>query len=225
MRNRSEYYGYGDGRRFQGLNLRETFYQINKNQHWIIDPQHNSISGPGSTEEQTKEIVKQLPKILDTYQIKKVLDIPCGDFNWIKQVDWSGRQYIGADIVNEVIQKNIDQHQTNLISFEVLDLTSDTLPSVDLIFCRDCLVHLSFEDIYQALSNIKRSGCRYLMTTTFPNEEINEDIFSGGWRPINLCIRPFKFPDPVFLLNEQCTEGNGIFADKSLGLWKINYLL
>lgn len=225
MKKRSEYYSYWDGRRFQGLNLRETFDQINKNEHWVIDPKHNSISGPGSTVEQTREIVKQLPEILDTYQIKKVLDIPCGNFNWIRQIDWTRTQYIGADILNKVIRKNIEKFKSNLISFEVLDITMDTLPYVDLIFCRDCLVHLSFVDIYKALTNIKRNGARYLMTTTFTNEENNEDIISGGWRPINLCLQPFNFPEPVFLLDEQCTEANGIFADKCLGFWEISSLL
>ena len=105
-----------------------------------------------------------------------------------------------------------------------LDLTKHKLPKVDLIFCRDCLVHLSFEDIFKAGSNIKSSGAVWFMTTTFPEEKTNRDIITGGWRPLNLELPPFNFPKPELILNENCTEHDGAFADKSLGLWKTEKL-
>ena len=43
---------------------------------------------------------------------------------------------------------------------------------------------------------------------------------TGDWRPLDLERDPFGFPAPLELLNERCTEGGGIFADKSLGLWR-----
>jgi hypothetical protein len=104
--------------------------------------------------------------------------------------------------------------------FLVLDLTRDDLPQADALLCRDCLVHLSFADIRRALANVLRSGIPYLMTTTFPGCEVNEDIVTGDWRPLNLTRPPFDFPPPLELLNEGCTEGGGLFADKSLAVWQ-----
>ena len=106
----------------------------------------------------------------------------------------------------------------------MLDLTRDALPPADLLLCRDCLVHLSYADIRRALANVARSGIPYVLTTTFPGAKANEDIVTGDWRVINLEAAPFGFPPPLHLLNEGCTEAGGLFADKSLGLWRTEAL-
>ncbi|MBR9999074.1 MAG: class I SAM-dependent methyltransferase [Cyclobacteriaceae bacterium] len=224
MKKRADYYAYGDGARFTGLSLNETFTWINHRKHWHYDPRQDSVSGPGSTRKQTSEIIKKIPEVLDSFQIGTILDIPCGDFNWMNLIDWTGRHYIGADILEDLVRQNAEKYRGGAVTFKVLDLTRDDLPPADLIFCRDCLVHFSYDDIFMALANIKRSNARYLMTTTFPDEEVNEDIPSGGWRPVNFNAQPFAFPGPLYLLNEQCTEADGLFADKSLGLWEISVL-
>jgi hypothetical protein len=102
----------------------------------------------------------------------------------------------------------------------VLDLTRDRLPPADLLFCRDCLVHLSYADIRRALGNAVRSDILHILTTTFPDGETNEDIVTGDWRVLDLERAPFHLPAPMRILNEGCTEGGGVFADKSLGLWR-----
>ena len=90
-----------------------------------------------------------------------------------------------------------------------------------MLFCRDCFVHFSYSDIYFALDNIKQSKITYLLTTTFPDCESNEDITTGDWRLLNLEKPPFNFPTPLRLINEQCSEGGGLYQDKSLGLWQV----
>jgi hypothetical protein len=59
------------------------------------------------------------------------------------------------------------------------------------------------------------------MTTTFPECDENKNITTGDWRIINLELSPFNFPKPLYLLNENCTEGEGTYKDKSLGLWEV----
>lgn len=103
----------------------------------------------------------------------------------------------------------------------MLDLTRDRLPTVDLVLCRDCLVHLSFAQAQQALANIAASGARYLLTTTFTGRSENADIPTGKWRALNLQRPPFNLPQPLELINERCTEKDGRYADKSLGLWPV----
>jgi len=98
------------------------------------------------------------------------------------------------------------------------------VPKVDLVFCRDCLVHLSFEHVFAALRQICASESQYLLTTTFVDRQQNGDIATGNWRPLNLRVAPFEFPESLLLVNEKCTEDGGQFRDKSLGLWKVSDL-
>jgi hypothetical protein len=93
-----------------------------------------------------------------------------------------------------------------------------------MILCRDCLVHFAFDDAFRALRNIATSGARYLVTTHFDGDRQNRDIVTGEWRPLNLERRPFSFPPPLRLIKENCTEQGGLYADKSLGVWRIAQL-
>src|ERR1035438_4746570 len=123
-----------------------------------------SVSGPGSDLHQTRVIRSALPVVFDDSHAHTILDIPCGDFHWMMHVDLEGIDYTGADIVTGLIQQN-KKYETSSIHFCELNLISDKLPKVDLVLCRDCLVHLSHRDAILALRNICRSGSNYLLTT------------------------------------------------------------
>jgi hypothetical protein len=98
------------------------------------------------------------------------------------------------------------------------------LPQADVILCRDCLVHFSFANIIAAFRTIKASGARYLLTTTFPDRQVNKDIVDGDWRPLNLERAPFLLPAPQSVLLEDCTEEGGAYADKALAVWGVSDL-
>jgi SAM-dependent methyltransferase len=181
----------------------------------------DSVSGPGSNLQQTATVVLELPKLIEAYQVTSILDVPCGDFFWMKTVDIGAITYIGGDIVKELIASNNTNFANEHRKFVVMDILNDPLPAVDLIFCRDCLVHLSFKDVRRALGNFKASGSKYLVTTTFTRNDKIADIATGQWRPINFCLAPFNFPEPMKIITEHCTSGNGAYSDKSLGVWKI----
>ena len=151
-----------------------------------------------------------------------MLDIPCGDFNWMKDVNLGDINYTGAEIVNDLINNNIKQYGRDGVRFQKLNLIKDELPKVDLVFSRDCLVHFSFEDIFSALDNLcNNSKSEYFLTTTFTGRTENHDIVTGQWRPLNLELAPFMLPSPLRIIEEGCTENDGNYADKALGLWKI----
>jgi hypothetical protein len=96
------------------------------------------------------------------------------------------------------------------------------LPRSDVILCRDCLVHLSYDDVHRTLGNFKCSATTYLLTTTFTSLAANSDIVTGQWRPLNLQLPPFSFPSPLKIIVEGCTEAGGRYADKSLALWRLS---
>lgn len=190
---------------------------------------HDSKSGPGSNIIQTEVLRNALPDFFLKHQVKSILDIPCGDFYWMKEIKGNLSKvidrYTGGDIVGEIIASNNLKYQDTKFSFQCLDITTSALPKVDLIFCRDCLVHLSYPNIYHALRNIKKSGSSFLLTTSFTDtNRKNKNIGTGGWRPLNFQKFPFYFPVPEDIINEKCTEGNGIYQDKSLLLWNVRKL-
>ena len=61
------------------------------------------LSGSGSNLIQTKTINQELPKIFLEFNIITVLDIPCGDFYWMRVLDLRNIKYLGADIVREIV--------------------------------------------------------------------------------------------------------------------------
>lgn len=198
--------------------VKDAFTQIYQSNLWNSAA---SVSGSGSAAIQIEEIAKHLPRLIKNFKIKTLLDLPCGDFNWMRGIDLGVEQYIGGDIVEEIVLRNQQAYGDAAHRFVNLDLTHDPLPKTDLILCRDCLVHLSYDDIFRSFGNIKRSGITYLLTTTFVEHPRNHDIVSGDWRPLNLQREPFNLPEPVHIIDEKCTEGGGKFSDKSLGLWLV----
>jgi hypothetical protein len=176
-----------------------------------------SLSGPGSNMLKTQAIRKELPNLIRDLNCASILDVPCGDFFWMKMVQMN-IDYIGGDIVDDLIRNNIEQYGSSTRQFIPLNVMEDKLPKTDLIFCRDCLVHFSYKHIFQTLINIKHSGSEFILTTTFINKKSNANITTGAWRPINLERAPFHFPPPIKLIDEECTTGR--FRDKCLGLWK-----
>lgn len=206
--------------KFRNMSTNEVFTEIYKSNHWKSS---ESISGTGSEIKQTESLINDLDKLLTDMNIVSVLDLPCGDFKWMQKVDLSKIDYVGADIVEELIKNNIKQYkERENLKFIVLNLITDPLPKSDMIIVRDCLVHLSYEDINSAIKNIKSSGSKYLLTTTFTDYHLNHDIVTGDWRPLNLQEKPFNFSSPILVINENCTEGNGEYKDKSMALWDIS---
>jgi hypothetical protein len=108
-----------------------------------------------------------------------------------------------------------------------MDVVKAIPSTVDMIFCRDLLVHLSLDDGLKVIENFKNSGSKYLLTTTFTDRisniyDIRIEPGSVFWRPLNLEKPPFSFGVPIEMINEGCTEGDGHYRDKSLGLWRLS---
>lgn len=206
---------------YKGLSVHDRFTKIYKENHWESE---ESISGPGSASDQTTEVKNIISKVIREYGISSMLDLPCGDFGWMKDTDLQGCLYIGGDIVEELVTSNRRSYGSDRVEFRILDLISDPLPETDLILVRDCLVHLSEKQIGEALENIRKSGIKYLLTTTFTSDRANYDIHAGDWRPVNLLKPPFLFPQPLAVFNENCTENGGKYSDKSLALWSTDQI-
>src|ERR1700730_4224166 len=141
----------------------------------------DSHSGSGSNLVQTKIIRQELPKLFRKYDIESILDAPCGDFYWMKEVDLSMlKYYIGIDIVQEIIQYNKKTFENSTRKFFYKNIITDSLPKADLIFCRDCMMHLTNQNIRQVLKNFKSSGAKYLLVGHFFALTANSDLPQDG---------------------------------------------
>lgn len=201
---------------------RVVFKAIWSANHWGDE---ESRSGTGSNLRETAVLRECLASLLADLAVHRVLDVPCGDFHWMKEIRFpAGLVYEGGDIVEQIVNTNRSRYGGAARLFRTMDLLRDPLPAADLILCRDCLVHFSFLDIFAAVSNLKRSGSKYLLTTHYASARRNEDIRTGRWRPLNLTQPPFHFPPPLFVIDEECSEGDGQYKDKRLALWRLEDL-
>jgi hypothetical protein len=207
-----------------GLDLPARFARMYETNLW---DNAESRSGDGSSLASTTGVRAGLPNLLQRLAVRRLLDVPCGDFHWMAHTDLAGVgvvAYVGGDVVDAIVAENNARYGGAGRRFERVDLTSGPLPTVagqpaDAVLCRDCLVHLSFANVARAMRVVRDSGVRYFISTTFLEQPANIDIVDGDWRPLNLQRAPFNLPLPVEVLVEGCEEEGGAFADKALGVW------
>ena len=198
-------------------NTIEIFNTIHDNRLWSSP---ESISGKGSEKNYTQNLRIWLIENIPKYGIRNVVDAPCGDFNWMRYVlsDVSVN-YIGLDIVEELIKINKMKYSSSNIIFKKSNIIDEAIPDCDLLIVRDCLFHFSYADINQFLKNIKKTNYKYLLTTSHivSSDFKNFDIKTGDFRKIDLFKSPFNFSkDSVLECINDFPKGHRV--EKSLSL-------
>lgn len=211
------FHSYWTGRRWVGKGM-DVFKEIHDRNVWN---EHESKSGSGSSLRGTEAIRAELPGLLNRLDVKSILDVPCGDFHWMAEIDLGGRSYTGVDLVPALVDELRGKYQTENRHFACLDVSTADLPHADLVLCRDCLVHFSYAAIRRTVANLHRSGAKYLLTTTYPSRTFNVDCPTGHWRSLNFRIAPFYFPEPLEVIWDD-VKGTDFAGDKSLGLWRLD---
>lgn len=201
---------------FPGPARRRRFHDHYARNYWR-DPE--SRSGRGSNLAETQAVSTALPLLCRELGVRSLLDLPCGDFNWMRHVALDGISYTGADIVAALAEANQRRYGQPGRSFIAMDIVRTVPGRFDLILCRDLLGHLSNRDVARALRNLRSSSSAWLLATTFPERHRNEDLRGRDWRPVNLQLPPFALPTPEALIKENCPEPG--YEDKSLGLWRL----
>lgn len=180
-------------------------------------PDRESVSGPGSTLKFTRGLRLWLPELFGRYEIRSILDAPCGDGNWLSRVDLRGKDYLGWDIQPGIVADNIRRYGPYFQCVNLL--TKRVIPAADLILCRDLFAHLTDEQITKVLTKFRRSGSRFLLATTFGGDNtFDSDTDADGfpYRPINLCVNPFSLPEPLEAIDEPGPE-----VGRRMALWAL----
>ena len=192
---------------------KEIFTEIYNKNSW---QSNESFSGPGSSYNRTHNLRKELVKLIKKYNITNVVDIPCGDLNWIKSILSSIPNYVGIDVVEDLI-KNNKKNFPNL-NFYTDDIITSNLLNCDLLIVRDLLFHFSQENVKKAINNIKKNNTKYLLTSEIEdNTHINKNIRDGTWYPIALQNSPYNFPQPIIKIKEDA-------PNKFISLWLVKDL-
>lgn len=176
----------------------------------------DSASGSGSVPNYTESLKRALPAFVERYDIKSMLDAPCGDFAWMKDVPFPADfRYVGGDIVSELAERLNTEFSSKNRRFIQLDVTSEALPDVDLFFCRDCFIHLSNDQVLKALQKFSESKVGFILTTQYNYGRRNVDIETGSFRQINLRAAPFNLPRPIASIVDYVYP----FPPRRLSLW------
>ena len=173
--------------------LKKRFTYIYKKNFW---QSQESRSGQGSEIYYTERLRNWMIDVLPKYQIKRLTDAPCGDFNWMKLVVPEIEiEYHGFDIVDSIIESNNTLYKSDKVRFGLANICEDKLSNCDLLMVRDFLFHLSYKDINKFLENIVNIDYKYLLTTTYIVEKhfVNKKIKSADFRIIDLFKEPFNF--------------------------------
>jgi hypothetical protein len=170
--------------------MKEIFEDIITHRRW-----QDVTCGSGSTVAYTEPLRQELPGFLERHNITSMFDAPCGDYSWMNLIEFPvGFKYQGGDIVEFMIEQNKKDYPD--VDFRVFDLTTDPIPDVDMLFCRDCLFHLSLEDIDKVLDNIVRSSVKYVMITSHHSGN-NRNIQTGDFRSVDFTKAPYNFETPI----------------------------
>ena len=179
------------------MSNKEVFSKIYKENLW------HGGSGVGSKLENVKEYVEVLQKYIDKPEVKTVLDLGCGDWQFSKFLDLSSVSYLGVDVVESVIESNSTSYSASNIKFISRDITTYEVPKADLIICKDVLQHLCNKDVITILVKIITSSKFSLITNDFkPENTENKDIDNGDYRCLDLTLSPF-YLDVVTILESE----------------------
>ncbi len=120
-------------------------------------------SGTGSTQQHAYLYAAAIKGFVRTHGVRRIVDLGCGDFQVGAQLLDAGVDYVGVDIVPELISHNERLHAGEHVRFVCLDIAADRLPDGDLCLVRQVLQHLSNAEIRNVLANL--DGYRYVLVT------------------------------------------------------------
>lgn len=198
-----------------------------------------SWDGPGSSLDCTERLRDELQAMLARLNVHTMLDVACGDWNWMRLVDLTGIEYTGWDVDPGRIARcryrigigdftSTDRPNTHFEQVNALEADANLLSEYDLVLARDFLPHLPNGHIQEFLGKLTRGGSQWLLASTYPHVEDNTftyDPTQYAWNgymehPINLEIPPFNMRK-VDAIVEESGPGGVIAQHHELGLFAL----
>lgn len=136
-----------------------------------------------------------LDMLFDDLNIKTFVDVGCSDVIWQSKLKWGKVDYLGLDIVKDIVEDNTKKHPH--MSFKHSNLIEDPCPKADMICVRNVFLHNSIDSCKKILKNIKESGSKYLLASTDFTLDKNLDTVCIWATRRNLDIEPFNLSHPI----------------------------
>lgn len=111
-------------------------------------------SGVGSNLGYCLDYMRFLQGFMREHEVRSVLDVGCGDWQFAKHMDWSGIRYTGMDVVREVIDQN-KVFENPRCKFVYGDALTDELPKAQLLIVKDVIHHLKHKDVQRLVDRSK----------------------------------------------------------------------
>lgn len=149
-------------------------------------------SGRGSTYHNNIDYVAFVARFIQRNNIRSVVDLGCGDWQFSRYMNWEGISYLGVEVVPSLVQRNNEIFGSETIKFIVLrELRA--LPPAHLLLCKDVMQHWPNNMVADALDQL---GGKYQYTLLTNDEQPsyaqNPDISLGQCRPLDVRKAPFN---------------------------------
>ena len=178
----------------------ETFTTVYRKQIW------GNGSGSGSSAKYNRKYIEFLERFIATNKIANVIDFGCGDWQFSKEVDWSGVKYVGVDVVESVIDENIERYAKDNISFvcdgiqDVREVNKYLGKERQLVLLKDVLQHWSDDELLPWLESFINLEFDYAIVTNgykhwrCPKRNGSKRNIDNeySYAPLDLLQEPFK---------------------------------
>jgi 2-polyprenyl-3-methyl-5-hydroxy-6-metoxy-1,4-benzoquinol methylase len=142
--------------------MEQTFTDIYDKKKW------GKGSGTGSKmSRNNQKYIDTLKRIINTYDIKSICDIGCGDWQFSQFIGYDNMDvsYLGIDCVKSVVDEIKQKYQTDTIKFEHRVIGELYIPKgYDLIVLKDVIQHWTDQDILKYLPDIIKHN-KYVFLT------------------------------------------------------------
>lgn len=119
--------------------MQDIFTDIYKENKW------NGGSGPGSTTEFCKPLLKFMREYVAHNQISSICDLGCGDLQWMPELLKGAEiQYTGIDCVAHLIESHKKRYTAAYYNFmcrDISEMNCVEIPQADLYVMKDVLQH------------------------------------------------------------------------------------
>jgi len=203
-------------RRQRGQTVKEVFTQIYADNVWGGRP-NEYVSGQGSNQLHAAQYAEMARRFISHKGLTTVVDLGCGDFVVGRRLQMEGVNYVGVDIVDELIAHNQREFGGPQTRFLCLDIIADELPPGELCLIRQVLQHLSNAQILAILQKV--TAYPYVLITehypaprakTIPNKDkpAGGDIRTLDHSAVYLDQPPFNLTPVALLLEVEVDQNN-----------------
>ena len=188
----------------------EAFTRIYDHATWGRNSEGRGYSGGGSLVSNAQPYMDFVEDFIKQHNIKTVVDVGCGDWEFSRHMDWNGVTYTGYDVVKSVIERDIQRFGSPTVRFVHANFLKEDLPQADLLLCKDVLQHLSNNDILLFIPQLTKYRFCLITNETTPGSFTgdNADIRPGGGRKLDLSKPPF-FLNGRKVLNYSYSNSHG----------------